>query len=878
MKRVLDNMFRPNSIAVVGASDRETSVGYILFRNLLHNNYSGKIYPVNLRHYKVQGHKSFRKLQQIRAPLDLVIIATPWNTISEVLADCNEVKVKSVIVITVPEISGQSEESSSLGLIKRLALQYGIRILGSGSLGIANPTINLNATIVDHPILPGNLAFITHNGAIGKSIIYWAKRHHLGFKYFVSTGTMDDLSVHDLIDYFGTDPEVKCILIYLEKIPNPKQFISAARAFSRDKPIIVLKSGSTKIDTTDLPFSDKSQLNRLFYQTVFRRAGIIQVDSIAQLFYTAKAMAIQPIPKGKRLGIITNADGISILAAEYLFKKGGSLIQIEDVIGHTSNTLVSTRWFQNTQREELAKKISMNYEKAITAFLHFQNLDGLLVMYIPQASQEAKYVVEAIVNATAGTDKTVICCCHGDSELEESVHYLEKNQIPNYIFPERAVDVFLKMAQYAEEIDLLYETPPSLVKDFSPDVERVNQKLGRYLVSGNYTLGLPEMTTILESYNIPFGPFKIIQPESELHPDYIDFSFPWSMKVNGVSITPDDTLEEFGIDTFDAAKSSISKLTARIKKFLPDQNAEIIVQPQSSTIHEFSLIGFYHPQLGPFVLFGGSGISTDVYADWSVEIPPLNANLAFNLFKRTQSFQTIKNAQQQGALDLTSFQTLIIRLSYFVSNHSQLAFVKTKIGITPKGKIMVTEAYAKLSKVPTIGHLITPYPAEWKRNTVLKNRKKIMIRPIRPEDEPLEANMVDYLSKETIYFRFFGYPPKLSHQFLSRLTHIDYDREMAFVAILNEKNTKKMIGVVRLIAEPLENQAEYAIIVADPWQNQGLGSSLTNLILEYASSKDYKYIFCTVLKTNEDMIRLLHKKGFQFKDEDSISLYAWIDL
>ncbi|MCB9320190.1 MAG: bifunctional acetate--CoA ligase family protein/GNAT family N-acetyltransferase [Lewinellaceae bacterium] len=886
MKHILDKLFQPKSIALVGASDREHTVGYALMQNLIKPNYKGVVYPVNIKHRTIAGHNAYKRVDTIPHPIDLVIIATPAVTVPEVLEDCGKKQVLAVVIISAGFKEIGAEGKKLLLRIEQIRQRFGIRIIGPNCFGFINTSIGLNATFGTQDPLPGNIAFISQSGALGATILDWSEQQQFGFNHFVSVGSMIDIGFHDLIDYFGTRDNIRCILIYMETLENPKAFMSAARAYSRSKPIIVLKSG-TSPEGASAALSHTGSLagDDAVFAAAFARVGILRVETVAQLFYLAKALAMQPIPENNRLAVVTNAGGPAIMATDYLIRHGGHMAPLpKKIIGHLNQILPSS-WSRKNPVDVLGDASALQYRQALEACLEQTQVDGVLAILCPQAITDALDVAKVVTELNEKYQKPLFAAWMGLTDVTEAIQHLEAHQVPNYTFPEDAVDVFLRMAEYARHIRLLYETPPDVPADFTPQRKSIKSIMDHAIAEGHTTLSETEAKQVLSGYDIPSAPGMLIHDEQGLALAMEQIPRPWVMKIASPDILHKTEVSgvRLNIKTKKEAQHQYHDLLQSVQKLRPEARIEgVRLESMVSKRYEL-LVGAKKDSLfGPVIVFGSGGIAVEILRDTQIALPPLNMALAQNLIEETRIYQILKGFRNLPPVDLEALKFLLCRFAYLLMDFPQIRQIDLNpLAIDETGQVVLDARIILDPKAPVFPpyqHLvITPYPVHLTKKINLKDLK-VTLRPIRPEDEPLERELFEYLSRETIYFRFFGFMGNVSHEQLSRFTHIDYDREMAIVAEIKVKGRNQLIGVVRLVGDPWGIQAEYAIVVADPWQGRGLGSLLTDYIIEYALNKGYQRIFCYILKRNDGMIHILEKRGFIFTSQDQDTFYAAIEL
>ncbi|MBK6621549.1 MAG: GNAT family N-acetyltransferase [Saprospirales bacterium] len=828
MREQLEKLFNPKSIAAIGASDRQGSVGYVLIRNLLSGSYAGKVYPVNIRHSTVHGRDAFSSIDKIPETVDLAIIAIPAESVPEVVDQCGKAGVQAAVILSAGFVEVGREGSKRFDKIKKIASKYNMRILGPNCMGFINPLLGLNATFLNQKVLPGKIVFLSQSGALGGSILDWAAEQNVGFSHFVSVGAMMNIGFHDLIDYFGTDSHTSSILIYMESLPEARRFMSAARGFSRNKPIILLKSGKSQ-EGAQATFSHTGTLagNDAAFSAAFHRAGVVRVNTVAQLFHCAQALAMQPRPENNRLAIITNAGGPGVLATDFLIQQKGRLARLSRETINKLSTVLSVDWSKHNPVDIMGDASAEQYGKALSIVLEDRGVDGVLVIFAPQGISNPVDVAKAIGKISHNSRKPILATWMGEKEVWAARDILESEKVPNYRYPEAAIEVFLYMCSYTLNLQLLHETPGEIPHRFSPDKAEVQRIIDQALGEGRDSLSGEEVRAVLTAFEIP-----------------VEESFP----------APFET----GVGAMN-----------------PGKRYELIIGATKD------------PVFGPIILFGLGGVAMEVFQDRNVGLPPLNMALAMRLIEETKIFQLLKGYKGASGIDLASIQFLLYKFAYLVVDFPEITEIEMNpIAVDEHGgkvlnaRLHIEKPLFNKRRQPNAHLVISPYPAQYTRKVKLKNGQTALLRPIRPEDEPMEAQMFTLFSKETVYFRFFGYVPHVTHELLTRFTQIDYDREMAIIAEIQDdpKSPRQMAGVVRLVGDAWNENAEYAIVVADPWQGQGLGGKMTDYILEIAREREIRKVYGSVLSNNEGMIRIFHQKGFSFRQEGYDAYYVELDL
>lgn len=889
MSKRLKKIFQPRAIAVVGASNRKESVGYSVMKNLLAGGFEGKIIPVNLNHKEIQGEKCYKNVRDIPTEIDLAVIVTPSQAVPEVVEDCGQAGVGGLVIISAGFKEAGEEGQRMYEEIAHKAHHYGMRVIGPNCLGFINPHLKINATFAARTALLGNIAFISQSGALCTSILDWANEQSVGFSNFVSIGSMIDVDFADLIDYFGTDQRTSCILIYMESLVNARKFMSAARAFARSKPIIILKAGrSTEGGQAALSHTGSMAGNDHVYDASFQRAGIIRVDTIAQLFNCAQSLAMQPRPYGNRLAIVTNAGGPGVLATDSLMLNGGVLATLSEESMKKLNSFLPPHWSRNNPIDVLGDASAETYKQALDVCLADPNVDGVLAILTTQDVTDPTQVAESVVEVAKKYRKPVLASWMGEEDVREGRDVLEGGKIPHYRYPESAVDVFLKMYQYSRNLEMLYETPPAIPQQLNLKTDVARAIIHTIMNEGRRQLMENEAKELMKSYGIPAGSFKVASTADQAVRFAREIGYPVVLKIASPDIGHKTDVGGVKVNLANEAelRAAFEQIMKSAAEKRPDAELRgVLVEKMAEKGFELLIGAKKDPIFGPVIAFGKGGVAVEIYRDMKLGLPPLNRVLARRIMEGTRIFPLLKGYRGMPGVDLEALELILVKFAYLVMDFPEIR----EIDINPfimreDGGGMALDAHIVLEKEkPDVrkpySHLvISPYPEKYSKAVLLHTGQVAYLRPIRPEDEPLEAHMLENISQQSLYFRFFGYVPQVTHDFLTRFTHIDYDREMAIIAEVEEAGVKKMTAVVRIIADAWGEAAEYAILVADPWQQQGLGGQMTDYIIDIARDMGIKKLYASVLASNKGMLALFEKKGFTIERDDFDTFRAELAL
>lgn len=878
MKPQLDKIFRPGSIAVVGASNKEGSVGYSLMKNLLSGGFDGKIFPVNLKHKEIHKIPCFNSVRQIAESVDLAVIATPALTVPEVLKECGETGIRGAVILSAgfKEAGKQGEELYQQ--ILTVARKYKIRIIGPNCVGFINPSLGINASFLSRMALPGKIALISQSGALCASILDWAVDQNVGFSNFVSVGSMIDVDLADLIDYFGMDNQTSCILIYMESLTNARKFMSAARAFARYKPVIVLKAGkSSEGAKAALSHTGSLAGNDTVFDAAFQRAGIIRVETIAQLFDCAQALAMQPRPAGNRLAIVTNAGGPGVLATDYLIEKQCKIAVLSNSTFQKLDELLPAHWSRNNPVDVLGDANAATYKEAVRLCLEDENTDAVLAIFTTQGVTDPTEVANVLAAAKIQGSKTIFACWMGEQDVQPGRDLLELASIPNYRYPESAVDVFSKMYHYAGNLEMLQETPPSAPTHFQVEKEKATGLINAVLQEGRFQLLEPEAKQLLQLYGIPVVPNQVVNAPAKAAKAGSAIGFPVVMKIVSPDILHKTEVEgvRLNINSEEEAKQAFSTMIQKVKALRPTARVKgVLIEKMIDKRYELLIGANKDPIFGPVIVFGMGGVTVELLKDTNLGLPPLNMALAMRIIEKTKAYQLVNGFRGLPKADVEALQFLLVKFSYLLMDFPEIKEIDINPfsvdetgGFALDARVVLDNAMPLKKEFPYAHLVISPYPEKYQKQVQMKNGMNALLRPIRPEDEPLEAEMFERLSKQSIYYRFMGYIPKVSHDFLIRFTQIDYDREMAIIAEVDTPQGKKMAGVARVVCDAWKEEAEFAIVVADQWQGNRLGTQLTDFILEIAVDMGIQKIVASVLETNGLMLSMFEKRGFLIKEK-----------
>ena len=887
-RRPLSPIFSPQSVAVIGATETIGSVGRTILENLIKGGFAGVIYPVNPKRDTVLGIKAYTSILTVPATPDLAVIITPPATVPAIVKDCGVKGVKGVIIISAgfKEIGAPGVELERQVLEE--ARKAGIRIVGPNCLGVMVPAAKLNATFAADMARPGSVGFISQSGALCTAILDWSLKENVGFSAFVSLGSMLDVGWGDLISHLGDDPNTKSIVIYMESIGDARSFLSAAREVALTKPIIVIKPGRTEAaakaaasHTGSLTGSDE------VLQAAFQRVGVLRVDSISELFDMAEVLAKQPRPKGPRLCIVTNAGGPSVIATDMLIGSGAQLADLTPETMAAFNAILPPTWSHNNPVDIIGDAKPELYAKSLEIASKDPNTDGILVILTPQAMTDPTATAECLKPYAHIPNKPVLASWMGADIVAKGEDILNAANIPTFKYPDRAAKSFYYMWRYSENLRQLYETPAMPQDDAHGEIDRdlAAAIIKEVRKSGRTLLTEFESKKLLAAYGIPTVETHIATTESDAVKQAARLGFPVVLKLHSETITHKTDVGgvQLNLRTASAVRQAFKTIeTSCAKKAGKEHFQGVTVQPMIKLDGYEIIIGSsVDPQFGPVLLFGTGGQLVEVYKDRALGLPPLNATLARRMMERTKIFTALQGVRGRKASNIAALEQILVRFSQLVVEQPWIA----EIDINPllvsaerifalDGRVVLHPLDTPEDKLPKSA--IRPYPVQYATPWKLKNKAPVLIRPIRPEDEPLLVKFHETLSEESVYNRYFSalqLSQRVTHERLTRICFNDYDREIALVAELKpvKKSEKaKILGVGRLSKQHATNEAEFAILVSDEWHGQGLGTELLRRLIAIGRVEKLTKISGQVLADNHAMHHICRKVGFKVvHDEDS---------
>ncbi len=875
----LDVFFRPESVAVIGATENLGSVGRTVLWNLISSPFGGTVFPVNPRRPSVLGIKAYPNIKAVPEQVDLAVVVTPAPTIPGIIRECVEAGVLGAIVIS----AGFKEVGPEGAELERRVIEEArlgrMRVIGPNCLGLMSPLTGLNATFARSMALPGNVGFISQSGALCTAVLDWSLREQVGFSAFVSIGSMADVSWGDLIDYLGNDPRTRSILIYMETIGDARSFLSAAREVALSKPILVIKPGRTEAaaraaasHTGSLTGSDE------VLDAAFRRCGVLRVSNIADLFYMAEVLAKQPRPAGPRLIIVANAGGPAVLATDALVMNGAEVPDLSPQTMEALNQILPAAWSHNNPVDILGDAGPERYAKALEIAAKDPHADGLLVILTPQAMTDPTKTAEELRAYARIDNKPVLASWMGGTEVAAGEEILNRAGIPTFPYPDTAARAFVYMWRFTYNLRGLYETPvavtdPKSLADHAK-AEEIVQAVRR---QGRTILTEYESKQLLSLYGIPTVETRIATTEDEAVQAAAAIGYPVVLKLHSETITHKTDVGGVVLNLRDAeaVRAAWRQIRASVTERAGAEHFQgVTVQPMIKLEGYEVIVGSsIDPQFGPVLLFGMGGQLVEVFKDRALALPPLNTTLARRMMEQTKIYTALKGVRGRKPVDLAALEELLVRFSYLVTEQRWIKEIDINPLLASPERLIALDARVvvhppEITEDQLPKTAIRPYPMHYVSDWTMSDGQTVTIRPIRPEDEPLMVKFHQMLSERTVYMRYLHsmkLSQRIAHERLTRICFIDYDREMALVAELRnpESGEREIIGAGRLKKVHGANEAEFALLVADPHQGKGLGAELTRRLIQVARDEKLERIVGDILPDNHVMLKLCEGLGFK---------------
>lgn len=875
--RNMQYLFAPHSVAVIGASERPHSVGTTVLRNLVEGGFKGEIFPVNPKYDTLDGRKTYRNVAKLPVTPDLAIICTPPSTVPDIISELGARGTRAAIILTaglgaIKDKHGRTLKQAALDAAK----PYLLRILGPNCVGLLVPGIGLNASFAHTDALPGHIAFVSQSGALVTGVLDWAKTRSIGFSKFISLGDSADVDFGDVLDYLASDADTHAILLYVEDIRHARKFMSAARAAARSKPTLVLKAGrapegakAAASHTGALAGSDD------VYDAAIRRAGMLRVLSTEDLFGAVETLARARPLEGDRLTIMTNGGGPGVMATDALICSGGKLAALSETTLRALDEFLPSTWSHANPVDIIGDASAERYLKTMQVLLQDPQSDAILFIHAPTAIVPSLDIANAIVALAQKAGRNILACWLGGDSVAKARRIFSEAGIPTYDTPEEAVRGFMQIVQYRRNQNLLMQVPPSAPTDFVADRAKAQAVARGVLASGRQMLTEPEAKTMLAAYGIPVVETRIANTVEEAVLCAQEIGFPVAVKILSPDISHKSDIGGVVLDleTQEAVRASAQAMHKRLKELRPDarlQGFSVQAMARRPEAHELIVGVSTDPVFGPVILFGQGGIAVEVMADHAVSLPPLNMVLARDMVSHTRVSKLLAGYRNRPPADMDAICRILIQVSQLVTDIPEIVELDINPLLADSRGVIALDARVLVAVADTpargIDRLaIRPYPDELEQRIEWQGQP-LLLRPVRPEDGQAHVSFFNALDPEDVRYRMFIRLRELQPSQLARLTQIDYDREMAFIATRKKVDGEwETLGVARVVADPDNIQADFAITVRSDLKGQGLGPILMNKLIDYCRSRGTREIVGEALPHNARVLKLVKKLGFDIE-------------
>src|SRR6266567_3828082 len=870
--RNLEHFFRPQSVAVIGASDKPRSVGATVLHNLVEGGFAGPIMPVNPKHEVLAGIKVYPAVAGLPVIPELAVICTPPATVPDLIGELGARGTKAAIVITAGLGAVQDRQGSTLKEAMLAASKpYLLRILGPNCVGLLVPGLGLNATFAHTGALPGKIAFVSQSGALVTGVLDWAKSRSIGFSKFISLGDSADVDFGDVLDYLGSDAETHAILLYIESITAARKFMSAARAAARNKPVLVVKAGrvpegakAAASHTGALAGSDD------VYDAAIRRAGMLRVFSTEDLFDAVETLARARPLTGDRLAILTNGGGPGVMATDALVLGQGRLASLsQDTLRRLDGILPPT-WSHGNPVDIIGDAPTERYVQTLQILLEDPQADAVLFIHAPTAIVPSAEIAAAVSPVAKQAGRNVLACWLGGDAVRQARGAFSQAGIPTYDTPEEAVGAFLQVLQYGRNQDLLMEVPPSRSAEFAHDRDKAQAVVQSALAEGRAMLSEPEAKAVLAAYGIPVVNTRIAATVEEAVTIARDISFPVALKILSPDVTHKSDVGGVALDleNAEAVDAAAQAMRRRLQQYRPNatlQGFTVQSMVRRPNAHELIVGVTTDAVFGPVILFGAGGTAVEITADRAIGLPPLNMVLAGELISRTRISKLLAGYRDRLPADVTAVSRTLIQVSHLIADIPEIVELDINPLLADDQGVLVLDARMRVAPSSATGvdrFSIRPYPEELEEWINWQDRP-VLLRPIRPENGAQHLEFFNALDADDVRYRIFMQIRELPRSQLARLTQIDYDREMAFIATsARESGGVETLGVARAIADPDNTAAEFAIIVRSDIKGKGLGPILLKKLIDYCRSRGTGELVGEALADNQRVIALTRRFGF----------------
>ncbi|TVP91131.1 MAG: bifunctional acyl-CoA synthetase/GNAT family N-acetyltransferase [Thioalkalivibrio sp.] len=873
----LSRILSARSIAVIGASNQPDTVGSVIFRNLLAMGYEGELFAVNPKYKKVHGRKSYPEIGAIGRNIDLAVIAIPAEGLPEVIRECGNADVQGAIVMSAGFAEEGPEGARLQDRMREAARETGLRIIGPNCLGVMRPSRRINATFSRNSAVPGRLALVSQSGAICSAILDWAEDQRIGFSLVASLGDAMDVGFGDLLDFLALDPETRSILLYVEGIGDARGFISGLRAAARMKPVIVIKSGrhaegsrAAMSHTGAMVGADD------VFDAALERAGAVRANTVQQMFSAAAILSSGARARGNRIAIVTNAGGPGVMATDRAVELDLGIAELQAQTMSRLDEALPPHWSHGNPVDILGDADPARYQAALEACLADPGVDGVLAMLTPQAMTDSDASAEAVIGSARGSShgKTVLACWMGGKQVEKGRDLFSKKGLPHFITPEASVEALAYLTAHRANQRLLMQVPGPLSDRSPADVEGARMIIETALAEGRRTLGTMESKAVLAAFRIPVTQTVQAHTASEALVAASTMGYPLAMKIASPDITHKSDVGgvRLNITTAESVRKSFQAMMQEAAEARPQARLEGVTLERMYRSHyarELMVGVMRDPVFGPVISFGSGGTSVEVLQDRAVALPPLNETIIRGLIGRTRVARMLKRFRHMPAVDAVALEQVLLRVSEMACELPEVAELDINPLIVDAEGLAAVDArivvdHPSAGAAPYAHMAIHPYPSHLVEDWPMADGHTLTIRPIRPEDAQIEQTFVRSLSDEARYFRFMQAMHELTPEMLVRFTQIDYDREMALIAVMEpEPGLETQVAVARYTVNPDRRSCEFAIVVADDWQGRGIGTHLMHSLMRVAKSRGLTLMEGEIIAGNTHMRGLMRRVGFK---------------
>jgi acetyltransferase len=869
----VDPLFTPSSVAVFGASDREDSVGGVVYRNLLEGGFKGPCYAINPRYKKVAGHPSYRDLEALNKQVDLALIATPAAAAPGVLEQCGAHGVKMAVIYS----AGFAERGEAgAALQERLveaARRHRIRLLGPNTIGMIRPQNGLNASFGITGVLRGNVALVSQSGAVCSAMLDWSGARQVGFSAVVSLGAAADVDFGDVLDFLALDIHTQSILLYVEGVRDARRFMSGLRAAARLKPVIVVKSGRYPAGSRAARSHTGAWVGSAeVFRAVMDRAGAVQVEALDQLFAAAQVFGTNKRLSGDRIAIVTNGGGPGVLAADRAVELSLTLAELGEETCKKLTELLPEHWSHSNPVDVIGDTTPERYAAAVDTCLDDANVDGVLAILVPLAATEPTETASRVIALARKSRKPVLVCWMGASKVAEAEALFAENRVPHFHTPEQAAEAMSYLATYQRNQKLLMQYPGPLSERQRPDVEGARLIVEGVMAEGRNTLGIIEAKAILSAFGIPTMQAVAARTPNEALTAAQALGFPVVMKISSPDIGHKSDVDGVRLNISDSqtVRRTFTELVERARSLRPEARVDgVTVEHMVSTraARELMIGVLREPIFGPVISFGAGGTEVEVLEDHAVALPPLNDFIIETMIEHTRVARLMGAFRHMPPMNRPALARILQRVSEMVCELPELIAMDINPLIGNDKEVIAVDARIQVRYRPpqmsAYGHMaIHPYPVQLIEHVQLPDGTDLTIRPIRPEDAQMEQTFVRGLSEQSRYFRFMQAIKELTPEMLVRFTQIDYDREMALIGVVEQGEGDVQVGVARYMSRPGGESCEFAIVVADAWRARGIGARLMRALMQNARDRGLRVMEGEVLTANTRMLVLMQSLGF----------------